>query len=88
MRFMPFFVALALGAMLASPALAQYAWLRPLGAVPMLDGCNGYAGYPDCHPDRLPPLTGRSVAGPAGPGTVRAVVPPPAYYPGYPAYGR
>ena len=32
----------------------------PRGAVPLLDGCNGMSGYPDCHPDRI--YEGRSVA--------------------------
>jgi len=50
----------------ATPVSTQYANLRPMGAVPVLDGCNVESGYPDCHPDR--PYMGRSVAIPTRPG--------------------
>jgi hypothetical protein len=54
------FIALVIfGLMTAAPASAQYAALRPSSAVPLLDGCNGMSGYPDCHPDRI--YMGRSV---------------------------
>jgi hypothetical protein len=42
-----------LGLTAVTPASAQYAGLRPAGAVPLLDGCQGEMGYPDCHPDRV-----------------------------------
>lgn len=72
--------------MTAAPVSAQYATLRPLGAVPLLDGCPGMEGYPDCHPDRDRVNEGRSVAAPVRPGMQRAA---PLYPPGrpfYPAY--
>lgn len=49
----------------ATPAVAQYANLRPAGAVPLLDGCNGMSGYPDCHPERF--YEGRMVVVPIVP---------------------
>lgn len=36
----------------ATPAMAQYGYVRPKGAVPIINGCNQNSGYPDCHPDR------------------------------------
>lgn len=62
---------------LNAPASAQYSGLRPSGAVPALDGCNEFAGYPDCHPDRPYMYQGRSVA-----------MPRPPAPPNYPAHGR
>ena len=73
--------------MTIAPASAQYATLRPRGAVPLLDGCNGMSGYPDCHPDRI--YEGRSVAHPARPGvqgSARIYYPPGTQF--YPAYRR
>jgi|GEM_PF-1543902 len=66
------------------PVSAQYANLRPRGAVPLLDGCNGESGYPDCHPDRI--YEGRSVASSTrpGPNAKSPVYPPETPY--YPAY--
>jgi len=57
------------GVMSIVPASAQY-YLRPSGAVHMLDGCDGTSGYPDCHPDRT--YMGPAAAG----GTVRGGMPP------------
>jgi len=65
--------------MTVAPVSAQYAMLRPRGAVPLLDGCNGMSGYPDCHPERI--YEGRSVAGPVRPGTQSA--PGTQFYPWY-----
>jgi hypothetical protein len=77
-------VPLLCGALICSmtgAASAQsYPTLRPpRGAVPLLDGCNGMSGYPDCHPDRI--YQGRSVA-------IRGIhlFPPGAQF--YPAYRR
>jgi hypothetical protein len=55
MRLIAFFIlaVTALALMAAAPASAQGTALRPLGAVPLLDGCQGEMGYPDCHPDRV-----------------------------------
>jgi hypothetical protein len=64
--------------LVATPVSAQYANLRPRGAVPRLDGCNQMSGYPDCHPARM--YYGRSVVIPARRGR------PPAYANHY-AYG-
>ena len=72
-----------LSLMIATPVSAQYAYLRPKGAVPILDGCNQMEGYPDCHPDRPYMYQGRSVAIPMRPGP-NAVYPPLMPY--YPAY--
>jgi hypothetical protein len=72
------------GLMTAATASAQYAALRPLGAVPLLDGCNGMSGYPDCHPDRI--YEGRSVAVPLRPrtyGTAHMYPPGTQFYPAY-----
>jgi hypothetical protein len=72
------------GLLAVAPASAQYATLRPRGAVSVLDGCDAMSGYPDCHPDRI--YEGRSVIFPARPET-RIIV--PVYPPGtgfYPAY--
>jgi hypothetical protein len=84
MRYIALIVSGVLAA--AAPASAQYAMPSPRGAVPLLDGCNGMAGYPDCHPDRI--YEGRSVAIPVRPYTPGAVL---LYPPGtqfYPTYGR
>jgi hypothetical protein len=77
-------VPLLCGALICSMtgvASAQsYPTLRPpRGAVPLLDGCNGMSGYPDCHPDRI--YEGRSVA-------IRGIhlFPPGMQF--YPAYRR
>ncbi len=71
--------------MTVAPVSAQYATLRPRGAVPLLDGCNGMSGYPDCHPDRGSIIFGgRSVATPVPSGIGRA--PPTQFYPMYPMY--
>lgn len=73
---------------MATPVSAQYSGLRPRGAVPLLDGCNGMSGYPDCHPDRGNIIIeGRSVAVPPHPG-IRMVPPYPPGTQFYPAYGR
>jgi hypothetical protein len=77
------FIALTIfSLMIIAPASAQYAALRPKGAVPLLDGCNGMSGYPDCHPYRI--YEGRSVIGP--------VYTPYVYHPGigfyYAPYSR
>ena len=69
----------------AAPASAQYAMSRPRGAVPLLDGCDGMSGYPDCHPDRI--YEGRSVI-PVHPNTPGVVLIDPAGTPYYPPYGR
>lgn len=66
------------GVMAVAPVSAQHAMPRPRGAVPLLDGCNGMSGYPDCHPDRI--YEGRSVTSPARPGAA------PLYPPGTPFY--
>jgi len=60
-----FFAFVLLSLSLIAPASAQYA-LRPKGAVPVLNGCNGMSGYPDCHPDRI--YEGRQAAVPGRPG--------------------
>jgi hypothetical protein len=60
--------AIILSLMAVAPASAQYAALRPKGAVPLLNGCQGMMGYPDCHPQR-------TYMGPAMPGTAHARVP-------------
>jgi len=44
----------------ATPAMAQYGYVRPKGAVPTLDGCNHDAGYPGCHTERTYMLPGRN----------------------------
>jgi hypothetical protein len=62
---MRFIVLIVFSLMTIAPASAQYA-LRPMGAVPLLDGCNGMSGNPECHPDGI--YMGRSVAIPAQPG--------------------
>jgi hypothetical protein len=79
---MRFIALIIFSLMTIAPASAQYAWLRPKGAVPMLDGCNWMSGYPDCHPDRL--YMGRSVVIPVHP----AYVYPPGTQFYYPSYGR
>jgi hypothetical protein len=77
---MRFIAVMIFGLMAVAPASAQYGALRPLGAVPLLDGCQGMSGYPDCHPDRI--YEGRSVVIPVRPGIY-----PPRTQP-YPAYRR
>jgi hypothetical protein len=78
MRYIAFVI---FAVMAAAPVSAQYANLRPRGAVPHLQGCNQMSGYPDCHPHRT--YYGRSVAMSAPPGGR------PAYAGGwgYPHYG-
>jgi hypothetical protein len=70
----------------AAPVSAQYAMPRPRGAVPLLDGCNGMSGYPDCHPDRI--YEGRSVAIPVRPNTSGAIYLYPSGTQFYPTYRR
>lgn len=83
---MRYFALMIFSLMTIVTASAQYSGLRPRGAVPLLDGCNGMSGYPDCHPDRGHIiLEGRSVAIPPHPG-MRPPYPPGAPY--NPAYGR
>lgn len=65
---MRFIGVIILSLMTAAPASAQYAALRPKGAVHLLDGCNVNSGYPDCHPER-------TYMGPAMPGQMRAHMP-------------
>jgi len=81
---MRYLAVIVFGLLAVAPASAQYATLRPRGAVPLLDGCNGMSGYPDCHPDRI--YEGRSVVFPARPGTriIVPVYPPKTQF--YPAY--
>jgi hypothetical protein len=83
---MRFLAVIVLGLMAATPAFAQYSGLRPEGAVPVLNGCNGMAGYPDCHPDRV--YEGRSVVAPARPGAKGAVRAHRPAAPSYPGYGH
>lgn len=74
--------------MSVAPVAADTFLMRPRGAVPLLDGCPGMSGYPDCHPNRDRANEGRSMAGPVRPGTWYGA---PAYPPGtrfYPAYRR
>jgi hypothetical protein len=81
---MRYIALIVFGLLSVASTSAQYATLRPRGAVPLLDGCNGMAGYPDCHPDRI--YEGRSVIIPVRPGMRSAA---PLYPPGtrfYPAY--
>jgi hypothetical protein len=47
---MRFIALIVFSLMTIAPASAQYANLRPRGAVHMLDGCNGMSGY--CCNDR------------------------------------
>jgi hypothetical protein len=87
MRYIaPIIFGIMLGLMTAAPASAQYSALRPSGAVPLLDGCNAMAGYPDCHPDRV--YEGRSVAGPMRPGIRGAARMYPSRTQFYPEYRR
>ena len=46
------FTVTAVALMSIAPASAQDTGLRPKGAVPLLNGCQGMMGYPDCHPER------------------------------------
>lgn len=80
------YIALIVFALMAvAPASAQYSALKPRGAVPVLDGCNGMSGYPDCHPDRGSIIVeGRSAATPVP----RGRAPSTQFYPMYPMYRR
>ena len=84
MRYIALIVSGVLAA--AAPASAQYAMPKPLGAVPLLDGCNVNSGYPDCHPDRI--YEGRSVAIPVRPNTPGAIYVYPSGTQVYPTYRR
>jgi hypothetical protein len=77
--------------MTIAPVSAQYAALRPRGAVPLLDGCDGMSGYPDCHPGKIYPnitYQGRSVSATVRPGmqSATSLYPPGTQF--YPTHRR